>query len=120
MRMSQFEAAFCFAPKLIKRGTVLNHKIGKKFKRDIALQFFIARQPDNSHSASPKDLDQRVTAKDFLSADKLTRCCAYDVACAFVTHFEQVYIIKVGRKLKAERATLTAPDQFMSASTGTS
>jgi len=55
-----------------------------------------------------------------LSAGKLTRCRAYDVACAFVTHFEQVYIIKVGRKLKAERATLTAPDQFMSASTGAS
>src|SRR6266540_790614 len=119
MRMSQFETALCLTPELIKQRTILNHQVGKKFQRDIPLQFFIAREPDNPHSASPKDLDQRVAAKDFLSADKLTRCCAYDVACAFVTHFEQVYIIKVGRKLKAERATLTAPDQFMSASTGT-
>jgi len=57
VRMSQFEAAFCFAPELIKHGTIVNHQIGKKFQRDIALQLFIARQPDNSHSASPEDLD---------------------------------------------------------------
>src|SRR5438034_9233671 len=105
VRMRQFEATLCLAPQLIEGCMILNHEIGKKFQRDIALQFFIARQPDNSHSASPEDLDQCVTAKNFLSAHELTRCRAYDVACAFVTHFEQVYIIKVGRKLKARRAT---------------
>ena len=87
MRMSQFEAAFSFAPELVKHRTIVNHQIGKKFERDIALQLVIARQPDYSHSASPEDLDQRVTAKDFLSAAKVTRCRAYDIACAFVTHF---------------------------------
>src|SRR5215510_14381186 len=88
MRMSEFEAALCLPLELIKHCMILNHQVGKKFQRDIALQFFIARQPDNSHSASPEDPDQRVTAKDFLSATEFTRCRAYEVACAFVTHFE--------------------------------
>lgn len=88
MRMSQFEAAFCFAPELIKRRAVLNHEVGKKFQRHLALQLLISRQPDNAHSASPEDPDQRVTAKNFLSAGKLTRCCAYHVASASVAHFE--------------------------------
>ena len=88
VRMRQFEAASCLTSELIKRCVILNHQIGKKFQRHIALQLFIARKPDNSHSASPEHLDQRVTAKDFLSAGKLTRCCAYHVACAFRTHFE--------------------------------
>ena len=87
MRMRQFEAAFGFAPELIKRRTIVDHQIGKKFQRDIALQLFIARQPDNPHPASPEDLDQHVTAKDFLSAGKLTRSRGYYIACAFVAHF---------------------------------
>ena len=36
MRMGQFEAAFCFMLELIKRRTILNHEVGKKFQRDIA------------------------------------------------------------------------------------
>jgi hypothetical protein len=36
-----------------------------------------------------------------LSADKLTRCHRHNIACALVTHLAQVYIIEVGRKLKA-------------------
>ena len=90
MRMRQFETAFCFTPKLIRRRMILNHQLRKKFQRDIALQLFVPRQPDDSHSASPEDPDQRVTAKNFLSAGKLTRCCAYYTACAFVGHFESI------------------------------
>jgi hypothetical protein len=105
--MRQFEAAFGFAPELIKRRTIVDHQIGKKFQRDIALQLFVSRQPDNSHSASPEDLDQRVTAKNFLSAGKLTRSRGYSIACAFRTHFEQVYIINLISKLKAGMATAT-------------
>src|SRR5437868_3340004 len=101
MRMGQFEAAFCFMLELIKRCTILDHEVGKKFQRDIALQLFIAREPDNSHPASSEDLHQRIAAKNFLSAGKLTRSRAHHVACAFPIHFEQVYIIKLGRKLKA-------------------
>src|SRR5206468_1417355 len=88
MRMSQFEAALCFALELIKCGTILNHQVGKKFERNLALQFLVARQPIYSHSASPENLDQRVAAKDFLSANKLTRRRAYHIACAFRTHFD--------------------------------
>src|SRR5438552_878854 len=104
VRMCQFEATFCLAPELVERGTIVNHQVGKKFERDIALQFFVACKPDYSHSASPEDLDQRVTAKGLLSAGELTRSRAHDIACAFVTHFDEVYITRVGRKLKARRA----------------
>src|SRR5439155_25892792 len=101
MRMSQFEAALCLTLELIKHSTILNHQVGNKFQRYIALQFFVACQPDNSHSTSPEHLDQRVAAKDFLSAGELTRRRACDIACAFVSHLDRVYIIKMGRKPKA-------------------
>ena len=90
MRMSQFEAAFCFTLELIKHRMILNHQIGKKFQRDFALQFFIACQPDNSHSASPEDLGQRVAAKNFLSAGELKRRRVCDIARALVSHLDRV------------------------------
>src|SRR6266496_2932774 len=99
--MSQFEAALCLTLELIKHRPILNHQVGNKFQRDIALQFFIAGQPDNSHPASPEHLDKRVAAKGFLSAGELTRRRACDVACAFVSHLDRVYFIKMGRKSKA-------------------
>src|SRR5882724_2799241 len=101
MRMRQFAAALCLTLELIKHSTILNHQVGNKFQRDIALQFFVACQPDNSHSASPEHLDQRVAAKDFLSAGELTRRRACDIARAFVSHIEKISIIKMGRKFKA-------------------
>ena len=54
--MSQVETTLCLAPELVKRRTILNHKIGKEFQCDIALQLFIVRQPDNPHSTSPEHL----------------------------------------------------------------
>src|SRR5258708_575550 len=39
MRMRQFEAALCLTLELIKHRTISNHQVGKKFQRDIALQF---------------------------------------------------------------------------------
>src|SRR5215813_6538081 len=99
--MRQFETALRLSFEVIERCTVLHHQVGKEFQRNVTLQFIIARHPDYSHSTPSEDLDQRVAAKDLLSADKLTRCHCYDFRCPFVTHFEQVYIIKVGRKLKA-------------------
>ena len=101
---AQFETALRLSFEVIERCMVLHHEVGKEFQRNIALQFFIARQPDYSHSTSSEDLDQRVAAKDLLSADKLTRCHRHDVGCPFVAHFEQV---KVGRKLKANSAVPT-------------
>ena len=102
VRMSQFEAAFCFAPELIKHGTIVNHQIGKKFQRDIALQLFIARQPDYSHSSSSEDLDQRVTTKNLLSAGKLTRCRRCDATHVLVSHLGNISMIKIERKVKAK------------------
>src|SRR6266513_6107295 len=101
MGMSQFEAALCLTLELIEHHTILNHQVGNKFQRDIALQFFVVRQPDNSHSASPQDLDQSVAAKDFLSAGELTRCRRCDTARTLVSHLDRVYFIKMGRKPKA-------------------
>src|SRR5437764_1897531 len=101
MRMSQFEAALRLMLELNKPRTILNHQVGNKFQRDIALQFFVACQPDNSHPASAQHLDQRVAAKDFLSAGELTRRRACDIAQAFVSHLDRVYVIKMGRKPKA-------------------
>src|SRR5437016_7771029 len=86
MRMSQFQAALRLTLKLIQQRTILDHQIGKKFQRGIALQLFIARQPDNPHSTSSEDLDQRVAAKDSLSAGELTRCRVCDVTRALVSH----------------------------------
>src|SRR5438552_12520265 len=74
MRMRQFQAAFCLAFKLIQQRTILDHQVGKKFQRDVALQFFIVRQPHNSHSAPAEHLDQLVTAKHNLSAGSIQRC----------------------------------------------
>src|SRR5712692_6547967 len=99
--MGQLEAALCLMLELIKHRTILNHQVGDKFQRDIALQFFVACQPDDSHSASPEDLDQRVATKDFLSAGELTRRRVCDIARTFVSHLDRVYIIEMGRKSKA-------------------
>src|SRR6266478_1727091 len=74
MRMSQFEAASCLASKLIKRRTILNHQVGKKFQRDIALQFLVVRQPYDPHPAAAKHLDQLVAAKHNLSAGSIQHC----------------------------------------------
>src|SRR5436190_13168118 len=96
VRMTQFEAPCRLALQLVKRRAILDHQIGKKFQRDLALEFFVARQPHNSHSAPAEYFDERVAAKDFLSAGELTRRRRCDIACAFVTHFEGLYIIRVG------------------------
>src|SRR4029077_19829702 len=71
--MRQFETALCLSLELIKRRTILDHQIGKKFQRDVALQFFVVRQPHNSHPASPQYLDQLVAAKHNLSAGSIQR-----------------------------------------------
>src|SRR6266478_2899756 len=101
VRMRQFETALCLALELIQQRSLLDHKVGKKFQRDLALQFFVARQPHNSHSASPEDLDQRVASKNFLSAGELTRCRVCDVTHALVSHLGNISVIRIERKVKA-------------------
>ena len=102
VKMRQFQATLRLTLKLIQQRTILDHKIGKEFQRDIALQLFIVRQPDNPHSTSPEHLHQRVTAKDFLSCSKLMRGRVYDIAWGLVTHLGSIFMIKMERKVKAK------------------
>src|SRR5947208_3059762 len=95
VRMGQFETALCLSLELIKQRTIVNHQVGKKFQRDIALQFFVACKPDYSHPASSEDLDQHVASKDFLSTGKLMRCRVCDTARALVSHFGTISMIKM-------------------------
>src|SRR6266705_1707190 len=101
MRMRQFETALCLSLELIKHRMILNHQVGKKFQRDIALQFFVAREPDNPHPPSADDLDQRVATKDLLSTGELTRSRARDPARALVSHIEKISTIEIEIKVKA-------------------
>ena len=50
----------------------MNDQFREEFQRYFALQFFIAGQPDDPHSASAQNLNERVAAEQSLSADKLT------------------------------------------------
>jgi hypothetical protein len=60
--------------KLIQQRTILDHQVGKKFQRDVALQFLVARQPHNSHSAPAKHLDELVAGKHNFTAGSIQRC----------------------------------------------
>src|SRR5260370_38844717 len=104
--MGQLEAALCLMLELIKHRTILNHQVGDKFERDIALQFFIPCQPDNPHSASPQNLDQSVAAKDLLAAGKLMRSRSGDTPHALVSHLAKIYIITMGSEFKARGGAL--------------
>ena len=73
VRMRQFQTPLRFMFKLIQQRTILDHQVGKEFQRDLALQFFVARQPHNPHSASAEHLDQLVAAKHQLSAGGMRR-----------------------------------------------
>src|SRR6266699_1763999 len=86
---------------LIKHRMISNHQVGKKFQRHIALQFFVAREPDNPHPASSENLHQRMAAKDLLSTAELTRCHRCDTARVLVSHLDKISIIKMKRKVKA-------------------
>src|ERR1700745_3860620 len=68
--MRQFQTAFGLTLERIQHRTILDHQIGKKFQRDVALQFFVARQPYNPHSTSTEHLDEGVASENNLS----TRC----------------------------------------------
>src|SRR4029079_3607624 len=73
MGMRQFQGPLRLMFKLVQQRTILDHQVGQKFQRDMALEFFIARQPHNSHSTSAKHLDQREAPKDSLSAARIPR-----------------------------------------------
>src|SRR5215813_2998799 len=57
----------------IQQRTILDHEVGKKFQRDMGLQFFVTRKPYNAHPAAAKDFHQRVATKHRLSAGSIER-----------------------------------------------
>ena len=58
---------------LIQQRTIMDHQVGKKFQRDMALQFFVTRRPYDTHPAAAKDFHQRVATKHRLSAGSIER-----------------------------------------------
>src|SRR5439155_6806015 len=56
--MPQFLTLFRLALKIGNRRLVKSDQFGQKLQRDIALELFIERAPDDSHSAAPKNLFQ--------------------------------------------------------------
>jgi len=58
---------------LIQQRTILDHEVGKKFQRDMGLQFFVTRKPYNTHPAAAKDFHQRVATKHRLFAGSIER-----------------------------------------------
>src|SRR6266487_7028000 len=87
--------------------------VGKKFQRNLALQFFIARQPDNSHSASAQNPNECVTAEEFLSADKLALRHVRRTAGSLAAHAASIVPNGPWIKLKPQRHAIvtgtTAP-----------
>ena len=67
----QLEAAPGLAFHVAEDRAVVNDQLGQELERDIALEFVIARQPDDAHSAAAKGFDQRVTAKYVLPCRKV-------------------------------------------------
>jgi hypothetical protein len=75
---------------IIQQCAVMNDRVGKEFKRHLAIQFFIARQPDNSHSSLAQDLEQGVAAKDFLPAGVLPLSHIQSGTGSGVTHLVRI------------------------------
>src|SRR4029453_4238685 len=69
--VSEFQATSGLALEIAQHRGIANNEVGQKFERDIALQFFVVRQPDNPHSSSAQNPNERVTTEEFLSVDKL-------------------------------------------------
>src|SRR5436305_9680170 len=73
MWMSQLERAPGLPLQIVESRAILQHQVRQKLQRNLALQLFIARQPDNAHPPAPKDFDQRVTAEKLLPGPILTQ-----------------------------------------------
>jgi hypothetical protein len=98
--MSQFEAALCLTPQLTQGAGIANNQIRKKLKSNVAFQFFIARQPDNSHSSSAQNPNERVTAEESLSADKLALRHVRRTAGSLAAHAARIMLEEAAIKPK--------------------
>ena len=85
----------------------MHDNVGQKLERDLALQLFIARHPDNPHPASAQNLNERVAAEKSLSADKLTLRHVRRVAGSLVAHPARIMPEETAIKPKTGNASLT-------------
>src|SRR5260370_36499214 len=68
----KLKTAARLAFQVVEQCTVMYKPLRKEFQRHVALQFFITRQPDNSHPPLPQNINQRIAAEESLSDGKLT------------------------------------------------
>jgi len=67
----QLQAAPRFPLQLTQQRPIQRDEIRQELERHIAFQFFVMRQPDNSHPAPAKDLSERVATEDSLFGSEL-------------------------------------------------
>jgi hypothetical protein len=103
--MSQLETALRLPLQLIEQSVIVHDRIGKKFQRDFSFQLFIVRQPDNSHPASAQNLNQRVTAEESLSVDKLALRHVRRAAGSLAAHVVRILLEETA--IKPKQLTLT-------------
>src|SRR5262249_44282751 len=100
VRMGQLKAALRLTLQLTQGGGIANNQIRKKLKGNLAFQFFIARQPHDSHSAAAQNLDQGVAAEEFLTAGKLTLRHVRGAAGSFPAHAVRILLQETVIKAK--------------------
>src|ERR1700686_1255798 len=88
--MGQVETAPRLAFHVAQHRAVVDDQLGKEFERDIAFEFFIARQPDDAHAAAAERLDQSVAVEDFLPVGKVSRSRIQAVAGSPASHALQI------------------------------
>ena len=100
MQVSQLERAPGLALQVIQRRRIGQHQVRQKLQRDLPLQLFIARQPDNAHSAAPKNPNECVAAEEFLSADKLALRHVRGTAGSLAAHPARILLEETAIKPK--------------------
>ena len=84
--VSELEASPCFALEIVQHGPVVNNQIREKLEGDIALQLFVARQPDDSHAAAAERLYQTVALEKLLATSILMQRDIQPIVGSLVTH----------------------------------
>ena len=65
----------------------MNNQFREKLERNIALQFLVARQPDNAHPAAAQRLFEGVATEEFLATRKLAQRRVQSTPGNLLTHW---------------------------------
>ena len=84
--VGQLQAAPRFAFQIAEDCAIVNNQIGQKFKCYVALQFVIAGEPDDAHSAATQRSLEGVAIEETLAGDQFTRCRVRTVTGSVVSH----------------------------------